>query len=424
MKLTKKSMTVLSFTIGACVFVSTAFADALLGSGYDMLKTSAKNTAAQMEKGLDSYTLEGLFTLKDNGQMLMQATNVSKIEVQKKAEEQTNTTQDASGKATSHYSYSDSKMSVWKSTGEDKYYVTEFPEDVHRGERKPFTNPFNENGAAEVEKIVDAIVGNLKDYVQAEDGPNGGKVYSGSLSEAQVPAIVNAVSSFGMKQMIRDQGRGMSDDTKLPQIESDIYVKKVVGTAVENKAGLLESVTGDFVLTGKDKNGAEHELSLTAVVKLSNINATKITLPDLTGASVEKMSNAGGFSSKYVGTYKNNVIIEKDGKFVKIGERTLNITSVEQNKVAGTYSETVKPGYEADYGQAVSFSFEYNPSSDKGMPTFSYTNAKGEQLFGQLHPNGMGKIYVELNLEKRDDNSYTSKARPMYMDGEFSRVFE
>ena len=73
MKLSKKTMTVLSFTIGACVFVSTAFADMVLGSGYDRLKSSAKTTAAQMEKGLNNYTIEALFTLKDNDQTLLQA---------------------------------------------------------------------------------------------------------------------------------------------------------------------------------------------------------------------------------------------------------------------------------------------------------------------------------------------------------------
>ena len=76
MKLSKKSMTVLSFTIGACLFVSTAFADTLLGSGYDRLKDSAKNTAALMEKDLNNYTVEALYSLKDNDQTLLQASIV------------------------------------------------------------------------------------------------------------------------------------------------------------------------------------------------------------------------------------------------------------------------------------------------------------------------------------------------------------
>ena len=64
---------------------------------------------------------------------------------------------------------------------EDKYYVTEFPDDMDREHRNQFINPFNENGAPEIEKIVDALVGNLKDYVQVEERPEGGQNLLGKL---------------------------------------------------------------------------------------------------------------------------------------------------------------------------------------------------------------------------------------------------
>jgi hypothetical protein len=422
MKLSKKSMTALSFAIGACLFVSTAFADTLIGSGYDRLKGTAKTTAAQMEKGLNNYTIEALFTLKDNDQSLFQTSIVHKIDTEKNASEETTVTQKSDGKTTSNYSYSDNKTSIWKSGVDDKYYVTEFPEDVKRVERSKFTSPFNEKGAPEIEKIVDALVGNLKDYVQVEESADGGKVYTGSLSEAQVPAVVNAVSSFAIKQMIDNQSR-MEKDSKLPEIESDIFVKKVLGTAVENKAGLLENVTGDVILTGKDKNGAQHDLTLNVVAKLSDIGNTKITMPDLKGANVEKVSQSGGFSSKYVGTYKNNIVMEKDGKFLKIGERTLEITSVDKDKVTGKYSETVKPGFEADYPDKYDFTFEYNSNDSKSMSNFTYKNAKGEQENGHISPSSPGKIYLDLNIEIMGENSYRSNNKP-YFDGEFDRTFE
>jgi hypothetical protein len=200
MKLSKKKMTVLSFPLGACVFVSTAFADMLLGSGYDRLKSSAKMTASQMKEGLNNYTIEVLFTLKDNDQTLLQTSMVNKMDTKKKASENKTITQYSSGKSTNSYSYADEKRSIWKSGMEDKYYVTEFPDDINRENWKGFTNPFNEKGAPEIEKIGDASVGNLKDYVQAEERPEGGRVYSGTLSATQVPAIVNAASSFGIKR--------------------------------------------------------------------------------------------------------------------------------------------------------------------------------------------------------------------------------
>ncbi len=420
MKLSKKAITALSFTVGACMFVSTALADMAIGSGYDRLKDAAKHTAEQMENGLDNYTIEGLFTLKDNGQTLTEASTFTKIDAVKKAFEENTVTQHWNGETTSHYSYRDQQRSIWKNEMEDKYYVTEYARDIDRWNR--FTNPFNEEGAPEIEKIVDALVGSLKDYVQMEELAEGGKVYSGSLSEAQVPAVVNAVASFGIKQILRDQG-SMDRNAQLPKIESDVFVKKVTGTALETKAGLLEGVTGDVLLSGKDKSGAEHEVTLNFVFKLSDVGSTKVEAPNLTGKEVEKVSDSGGFSSKYAGTYKNNIIIEKDGEFVKIGERTLEIKSVDSEKVTGAFTETVKPGYEGDYPNPYRFTFEYDQNQSRPMPLFTYTNSAGEQENGQLHPSGNGKIYLDLNIEILDENSYRSHGSNNF-DGELIRVFE
>jgi len=418
MKRSKKKMTTLAFTLGTCVFVSTAFADVLLGSGYDRLKESAKITAEQMEKGMNNYTFEMLFTLKDNDRTLLQATTHQKMDTTRDVTESSTVTQYASGHSTSRYNYTDKKQNIWKYGPENKYYVTDYPEDYERG---TLTNPFNEPGAAEVEKIIDAVVGNLKDYVQAEESPNGGKVYSGSLSETQVPAVVNAVSSFGIKQMIRDQNRMDENHLQMEEIESDIYVKKVTGTAIENQAGILEHVTGDVILSGKDKNGVQHDLTLSVVFNLSDIGKTKITKPNLNGADVEKISHFGGLTSSYVGTYKNNIVIEKNGEFLKIGERTLEITSVEDGVIKGNYTETVKPGFEAEYPDVYNFSFEYKQKDYDSK--FTYTNPKGEQEQGRINPSNPGKIYLDLQIEMIGKNSWRSNSRPNF-DQEFDRVFE
>lgn len=412
MKLSKKSITVLSFTVGACLFVTTAFADTLLGSGYDRLKDSVKNTAAQMEKDLNNYTVETLYTLKDNNQTLLESSHTEKFDTQQQVTEETSVTKTAKGEPTSRYSYSDSKVSIDKNGTDNTYYVMEYPANMKR-KGSSFENPFKEKGAQEIEKIVDAVVGGLKDYVQVEEGSEGGKVYSGSLSETQVPAILNAVTSFGVQQML-------SNESDLPVIESDVFVKRVVGSAVENKAGYLENVTGDITLSGKDKNGVQHDLNLNVLVKLSAVGNTKIVKPDISGANVEKVNYANGFSSKYVGTYKNDIIMDKDGKFVKIGERKLEITSVDNGKVTGKYTETVNPGFESQYPNVDAFNFEYDPATS---PTFTYKDAKGEQKNGSIHQGSPGRVYFEMNMEPVNKDSYRSVSKP-YFDGEFNRIFE
>ncbi|MDR6551425.1 hypothetical protein [Paenibacillus qinlingensis] len=417
MKLSKKSITVLSFTVGACLFVSTAFADALLGSGYDRLKDSVKNTASVMEKGLNNYTVETMYTLKDNDQILLQSSNFQKMDTANQVKENKEVTKNAKGETTSRYTYSDKKQTIDKNELENTYYVFDHSGDVNQNRRGPadFENPFNQKGASEVEKIVDAVVGSLKDYVQVEEGADGGKVFSGSLSEAQVPALVNAVSSFGIKQML-------DNERDLPAIESDIFVKKVIGTANESKNGYLENLTGEITLSGKDKNGVQHDLNLNVMLKLSEIGSTKINKPDLSTAKVEKVSQNSGFSTKYVGTYQNDIIMDKDGKFTKIGERTVKITNVEGDKISGSYSETVIPGFESEYPNKDAFNFEYNLATS---PMFTYTDSKGEQKQGMVHPNQPGKIYFDMNLAIRDKNDYkqSNSMKPFY-DGEFRRVFE
>ena len=423
MKISKKSIPILSFVIGASVFVSTAFADMVLGSGYDLLKSSAKHTAEQMENGLNNYTVEALLTFKVDDHTLFQSSMVNKYDTEKQAAETTTVDQNSKGETSSHYSYSDNKLSIWKNGSEDKYYVTEY-QNMGKGNRHMFNNPFEEEGAQEIEKIVDAFVGSLKDYVQVEERAEGGRVFSGSLSEMQVPALVNAVSSFLVKQFINDRSR-VEENVQIPEIDSDIFVKKITGTAIENKAGLLENLTGHLVLSGKDKNGVQHELKMDVVFKLSDIGSTKVAAPDLTNAEVEKVSHTNSFSSKVVGTYKNNIVIEKDGEIIKIGERVLEITGVENGKVTGKYYETVKPEFAAEYPEPYNFTFEYNPDYSKPMAFFSYTNPKGEQEFGQLHMSGSpGKIYLDLGIEIIDEHSYRSKIDHRYYDGEFNRVFE
>jgi hypothetical protein len=346
--------------------------------------------------------------------------------MKKQATEESSVNQNANGEVTTYYSYSDKELSIWKSGTDETYYVTEYTgKYAGRIERNIFANPFNGEGAPEIEKIVDALVGNLKDYVQVEERPEGGRIFSGTLTEMQVPALVNAVSSFIMKQVINDQHR-IQENAQLPKMESDIFVKKVTGRAVENEAGLLENVTGEVVLSGKDKNGVQHDITLNAVFKLSDVGSTKVTKPDLSDANVEKVSHTSGFSSKYVGTYKNNIVIEKDGEVVKIGERTLEITNVEDGKVTGKYYEIVKPEYAEEYPNPYNFTFEYDPDDSTHGPHmyfFSYTNQDGEVEYGQIHPGNFGKIYLDLNMEIMDEHSYRSNMNYDLFDPEFIRVF-
>ncbi len=57
MKLGKKGLLALSFVVGACMFVTTAFADMALRTGYHQLKDSIKHTSNWLASAEESYTL-------------------------------------------------------------------------------------------------------------------------------------------------------------------------------------------------------------------------------------------------------------------------------------------------------------------------------------------------------------------------------
>jgi len=114
MRLSKKTVTFLSFAVGTLVFVSTAFADMALGSGYDLLKNSAKHTATQMEKELDNFTVETLLSLKMGEQTVYQSSTVAKFDTDKQAIEESSVNQNANGEVTTYHSYSDKEISIVK----------------------------------------------------------------------------------------------------------------------------------------------------------------------------------------------------------------------------------------------------------------------------------------------------------------------
>jgi hypothetical protein len=108
---------------------------------------------------------------------------------------------------------------------------------------------------------------------------------------------------------------------------------------------------------------------------------------------------------KFVGTYKNDIITEKDGKFVKAGERILEITQIDGEKVSGSYREEYRDGF-ADLADTVgdfNFTGKFDSKSTRDA-RFEMTTADGTQLQGYLYfEDAMGKINFFFNP---NNNSY------------------
>ncbi|MDP4126319.1 MAG: hypothetical protein Q8912_05175 [Bacillota bacterium] len=391
MKVKKKTVMLISFTLGTLLLATTALADIATKSGYDQLKDALKVTAEQSSEKFDSFTMDLSIAMKDNGKTLMTENEIRKYNRSMSATESLSSGEDLTRGKHNSQVYLDKTTMIRVSDSDPTYYVTEFTKER---KEETFSNPFKENRAEDIEKIADAVVGSLKDHVVVTENPDGSKGLAGSLTEVQIPSLVNAVASFQMKQ----EFDGRQDN--LPHLTKDVFVKEVKGTAKVNKDGVLESILGTAQLSGIDDQGTVHEVTIEVLGKLSGINSTTVTKPDLSGKTVIKnIANSDNSSSeitspeKFVGKFKNDILIEKNNKFVKVGERFIEISQIDNETVTGRYYEVFKPGYEEYTTPNRDFAIKAKRANEKNSSDYEYTTSsgiKGNLFFDQY----AGKIFL------------------------------
>ncbi|WP_446897177.1 hypothetical protein ACSVC9_09110 [Clostridium sp. LBM24168] len=410
MKLGKKTAIAISFTVGILMFATTAFAEVKSKSGYDQLKDSLKYTAKACTGELSSYTVDMSFVIKDGTNTVYSSNNLSKFDISNKSKEESTATYNGSKKNDSYY-YIDKKSTIVKEPNSLSYYVTNFSDNT----KWDIKNPFEEDRASDIEKIADAIVGNLKDSVAVSVKQDGSKEISGSLNNTQIPSLINALVSFQFKNSFE----GNNDNIKIPKLTDNIFVKNVKGNAVVDKNGLIKTVLGSGVISGTDKNGQNHNLTFEILVKIVDINSTKVKKPDLSGkktivqtgqSSPEKFSNP----EKYIGKYNQDIVIEKDGKFVKIGEGTVTIEKINSNTVSGTYEAKYIKGYE---DKNEKFKFSGSPDKQNSGPDF---NANITADIGSKE-TAKGSLY--LNSTNANISFYIDGSGPMSSDSQYNKVF-
>lgn len=413
MKFKKKTAMILSFALGTTMLATTAIAEITSKSGYDQLKDSLKYTAESTATKLSSYTTDISFVLKADGNIISSESSLNKYAASKHAMETTTKRVDGKNKTDSYY-YSDKNGRIDKNASEPIYYVTEFtsPQEVHS-----FTNPFKEKGADDVERIADILVGNLKDAVIVTEKSDGAKELSGSLNESQIPALINAVASLQSKNQFRSKQSG---DNLVTNITKDIFVKEVTGKMIINKNGLVENIIGTGTLSGKDDNGKEHTIAFELSGKLYNVNSTTVNKPDLSGKKVEKNiekdHNKLTNPSKYIGKYKTDIIIDKDVKFEKMGQKFIDITEITETTISGRYHEEYLKGYEAYAKNKNDFQFKATFDKNNLNAPFTATDSSGNTI--------KGNIYVDQYSGKINFHIDENRNRNILSDGQFSRVFE
>lgn len=417
MKISKKMAMGISLAIGTLMFATTAFAEVASKNGYEQLKDALKFSAESCSGKLQNYTVKSSFILKDGSMVVNQEDSVNKYDNSKNAVEYTSTTVNGNGTKYEGYNYADLNCDIFYDREADTYHETDYT-TAKKENYFNFSNPFKQKGSSDVERIVDAVVGNLKDYVVVNQKTDGSKEFSGSISQAQIPAVANAVVSYAVKNRFGEQYT--RERLKIDKITDDIYVKEVKGNAVAGKDGLLQSIIGTGVISGKDEKGNAHELTFEVLVKLENVNSTSVKKPDVTGKKVvkETKDNDGDSNAAldnpqlYIGTYKNDIVIKKDNKFQKIGERIVEVTSIDNKKLSGRYHEEYTKGNEEYSKNAKDIKFDANVR-DSQKDYYNYViQGSGTNNSGNIsinsHSSAISFYYsgIDANHNELDDSQY------------------
>lgn len=407
---------VISFALGSILFASTAFAEINSKSGYVQLKDAIKYTSESCSSTLSSYTVDASIIMKDNGTIISEDDNIIKYDVTKAAREDKSKNINE-GKTNEGDSYSDKNCNIYFNSEQNTYYVSTY-ENETKGAN--FTNPFKQKETADIEKIADAMIGNLKDSVVVTENTDGTKQLSGTVSEAQIPAIANALVSYGVKSRFGNYNRGNNSQTEstMPKITDDIYVKEIKGNMTLDKDGLIQSAMGTGLLSGKDAAGKEHSLTFELLIKISDVNKTVVNKPDFSGKKVEthvqKDYNKISKPEMYLGTYKNDIVIEKDGKFKKIGEKIVDITSLDDKNVGGRYHEEYIKGNEEYSSNAKDFKFVAKFKEQRNA-NFEATDSLGKNIKGSLWINAYS---TEIGF-----NDGEAQNQDIINSSEYNRVF-
>jgi hypothetical protein len=339
----KKMMTLIGFCVGAIVFTTTAYADIVAKTGYTELKKSIKYTAKMMATELDNYSTSLNVVIKEGDRELFSAWKRTKVDGNKL--ETTDTFYNMGVTGQEGYQYRDLTTTIQKGEREGKevYYLTERNAPSHNNTH---SDPFDFEEADDLERILDAAIGNVKDYLIASERADGTTEIQGNLSQVQIPPLINAISSFVFKQMYKDgifQSVFQDNDPLKERVLKDVYIKSVQMRTEIDENDLMEKVYFSLVTAAKSEEGGVYDLSFDLVYKIEDIGNTVVEKPNLEGKTVihqnEIPKQYAMETQKYIGTYSAPIVVEREDQLVKIGERQLEIQRIEGEIIYGTYRE-------------------------------------------------------------------------------------
>ncbi|RTE11138.1 hypothetical protein [Paenibacillus whitsoniae] len=282
--------------VGSMMLVTSVYAGVGDAPGYETFKAAVKQTAA-----VSNVTRNVNVTLEDNGTQVVQVSSVIKSSG-KDGAGSADVKVTSGGEVQTIRFYSQDGQRIMQTGGSDVYKVIDV-DDAHgklegRGMNKHEPSP---EALSDGEHVLDALVGNLKNYVtETNAGTGGGKELHFQLTGSQIPAVVNTVGSLLIKhgamasteKAVPAEVQSLGFDVAalrdaLPKLTSDVKLDEIeMNSSVDSDLHITHQ-SGSLYVSGKDAQGTAHQLVLHIDMALSSMNSTVPDTVDLTGKTVE-----------------------------------------------------------------------------------------------------------------------------------------
>jgi hypothetical protein len=281
------------------LLITSAYAGVAGTSGYETYKAAIKNTAAAK-----SMTNTIALSIQDNGKPIVNVNaTVKKDKAVDTVSANVNIQGGGSDQSVDVFTAADGKKVIKASTS-DVYTIMNSHET--RGNEKLKEKADLEQGdqfQKEAENLIDALVGNLKDYVIASDAADGKKEIHLSLSGSQLPTAVNAIGSFLVKKASHDSINERDTDAtsnkammgmdfngikrEMPKLMQDVSITNVDLLATVDDSNTITNQKATIAISGKDASGLSHAVTVSMDLGISGLNSTSPDTIDLTGKQVQ-----------------------------------------------------------------------------------------------------------------------------------------
>lgn len=326
---------------GAVLFTTAAAADFLAGDAYTGAKNAVEDTVAYLSDGASSGTVEAGINVLIDSEAVITGEFLTKVDFEAYRMETMERLTDLDD-IYEYRRYEDENKSVRYVEEEDTYYV--YPYGLSR-DYDIINDPFEDEMAEDLEKVFDAFVGNLKEFVNSKDNGDG-RLYYGELDSTQIPALPNTIAAFVTKYTFNDDYQ--RERYSLPYL-SEIAVEGLKGSVAVDRDGIIENAEGSLTMLGFDEDGNEHTIAFEGYIKLYDLDSTVIPEFDPSGKNVIEQPGAmeetvtvsfGQFDERDLGTYKKDIVKVSDNGYEKTGEIKITITAVSDDEISGTYENT------------------------------------------------------------------------------------